>query len=40
MCRPKRERGLGILRTQDVDAALLAKLGLKVLTDPDNVWLK
>lgn len=38
ICRPKCECGLGIRRTQDVNAALLAKLGWKIIKDPDNLW--
>lgn len=30
---------LGIRRIQEVNVALLEKLGRKLLTDPDNIWI-
>lgn len=38
--RPKCEGGLGIRKTQDVNAALLVKLGWKIIKEPDNLWTK
>lgn len=38
--RPKCESGLDIRRVQDLNTALLAKLGWKVLNDPDNYRLE
>lgn len=38
ICRPKCESRLGIRRTQDVNAAFIAKLGWKIITGPDNLW--
>lgn len=40
ICRPKCEGDLDIRKVQDVSAALLAKLGWKVIKDPHNVWTK
>lgn len=38
--QPKHERSLSIRRTQDFNAALLTKLGWKILTDLNNIWVK
>lgn len=38
--RSKCEGGLGIKKLQDVNAANLAKLGWKILKEPDNLWVK
>lgn len=40
VCRPKCEAGLQIRKLQDVNAKLLAKLSWKLLTDPENIWIK
>lgn len=40
VCRPKCEGGRGIRKVQDVNAASLAKLGWKVLKDPNNLWVR
>lgn len=40
ICRPKCKGGLGIRKAQDINAVLLAKLGLKVLANPDHFLLK
>lgn len=34
------ERGLGIKKTHDVNAAILGKLGWKAITDAKNIWVK
>lgn len=34
ICRPKYELGLGIKKTEDTNAAYLAKQGEKILTQP------
>lgn len=38
--RPKCEDGLGIKKTEEVNAAFLAKQGWKVVAQPDNIWVK
>lgn len=40
ICRPKCEGDLRIRKVQDVNAAFLAKLGWKILKDPNNLWVK
>lgn len=40
ICRLKYEGGLGIRKTQDVNASLLTRLGWTIIIDPDNVWFK
>lgn len=40
ICRPKCERGLGIRKTQDVNATMLAKLRWKVLNDSEKIWVE
>jgi len=40
ICRPKTLGGLGLRKTAAVNTAFLAKLGWKVLTQPDNVWVQ
>lgn len=37
ICRAKYQGVLGIKKTRDINAALLTKLGWKILTDPDNI---
>lgn len=37
---PKCDGGLGIRKTEEVNAAFLAKQGRKILTLPDNIWVK
>lgn len=32
--------GLGFKRIQDVNATLLAKLGWKILINPNNIWVR
>lgn len=39
-CRPKCEGGLGIRRTEDINATYLAKRGWKVPIKPNNLWFK
>lgn len=34
------EGGLGIRKNKNVNAAMVAKLGQKILTEPNNVWVK
>ncbi|KAG7615876.1 Ribonuclease H domain [Arabidopsis thaliana x Arabidopsis arenosa] len=38
VCTPKQEGGLGIKRAQDMNKALLAKLGWRLLTDHQSLW--
>ena len=40
VCRPKSEGGLGIRRNEDVNKALIIKLGWRILTDNDSIWAK
>lgn len=40
ICRTKCEGGLGIRRTEDINAAFLPKQGWKILMKPDNIWVK
>ncbi|XP_028120068.1 uncharacterized protein LOC114317531 [Camellia sinensis] len=40
VCRTKEEGGLGLRKARDNNAALLAKLGWKILTDPNKLWCK
>lgn len=40
ICRPKSEKGLGIRRTQNINAAKMTQLGWKLLIKPDNIGLK
>lgn len=40
ICCPKCEGGLGFRKTVDVNPSLLAKLVWKVLTDPNNIWVR
>lgn len=40
ICRPKCEGDLGIRKYQYINAAKLAKLGWKVLTNPENLWVQ
>lgn len=40
ICGPRCEGGLGIRKYQDINAANLAKLGWKVLTTPENLWVQ
>lgn len=40
ICRLKCEGGLGIQKVQDTNASLLAKLGRKVITEPNNIWVQ
>lgn len=37
ICRPTCEGGLGIRKIQDVNVALLTKLGSKVISDPEII---
>lgn len=38
ICRPKREGGLGIRKTADMNKALLAKVGWRLLHNKDSLW--
>jgi hypothetical protein len=38
ICIPKVLGGLGIRKMRDVNLALIAKLGWKMLTNPDSLW--
>lgn len=38
--RPKYESGLGTRKAEDVNEDILAKLGWKVLIDPNNIWVR
>lgn len=40
VCSPKCEGGLGIRKVQDVNMVLSAKLGWKVVKDPNNLWVR
>ena len=40
ICRPKSAGGLGLRKMEPVNQAFLAKLGWKVLTDHNNLWVK
>ena len=40
ICRPKFERGLGIRRNEDVNNALITKLGWRILTNNDSIWVR
>lgn len=39
-CTPKNKGGLGIRPSPWFNKAVLAKLGWKILTDPNNWWVK
>lgn len=38
ICLPKEQGGLGLRRLRDMNMALLAKLGWRLLTEPDKLW--
>lgn len=40
ICRPKSGGGLGLRKMEDINAASIAKLGWKILTDKKNLWVK
>jgi len=40
VCRPKQLGGLGLRKTSAVNTAFLAKLGWKILTQPENFWVQ
>lgn len=40
VCRTKEEGGLGLRKARDNNAALLTKLGWKILTDQNKLWCK
>ena len=40
VCKPKKVSGLGLWKTGAVNTAFLAKLCWKLLTQPDNFWVK
>ena len=40
ICTPKMQGGLGLRQTLPMNKAFLAKLGWKILTEPDNFWVK
>ena len=40
VCRPKQLGGLGLRKTAAVNTAFLAKLGWKILTQPENFWVQ
>ena len=40
VCRPKYEGGRGIRKNEDVNRASIAKLGWKILTDNDSIWVR
>lgn len=39
-CWPKYEGGLGIKKAKDMNAAMLTKLGSKILIEPHNLWVR
>ena len=40
VCRPNYEGGLGIRKTDEVNRPTIAKLGWRILTDNDSIWVK
>ena len=40
ICKPKNKGGLGIRLFSCYNKAALSKLGWKILTDPNNLWVK
>jgi len=40
VCQPKQLGGLGLRKTAAVNTAFLAKLGWKILTQPENFWVQ
>ena len=40
VCRPKSEGGLGIRKNDEVNRATITKLGWRILTDNDSIWVK
>jgi len=40
ICRPKQLGGLGIRKSAAVNTTFLAKLGWKILTQPENFWVQ
>ena len=39
-CRPKYERGLRIRKNKDVNRASIAKLGWRIITNNDSIWVR
>ena len=40
ICIPKYEGGLGITKNNDVNKVLNVKLGSRILTNNDNIWMR
>jgi len=40
LCKPKREGGLGIRSAKEMNNALLAKLGWRLLNTRDGLWVQ
>ncbi|XP_056697886.1 uncharacterized protein [Spinacia oleracea] len=40
ICQPKNQGGLGLRKTEAVNSAFLVKLGWKVITDHNNLWVR
>lgn len=38
MCKPKAEGGLGIRKSREMNKALLAKVGWRLLSDDTSLW--